>query len=120
MKVPHLVFIQQVAIHSILFQATINIKNCSICYLAWLTDSRWAILEDKIHTRSGRWPTNHKNHHGEGLKWEIGIVCEGEQTHHPKIGLLGVLGFFKKQQTWKKLKYSSVKDIYMDKGNLNL
>lgn len=57
-KIPHLVFIQQVAVHSVLYQATIYIENYSICYLAWLIDSRWAILEDKIKTRCSGWSLN--------------------------------------------------------------
>lgn len=59
-KVPHLVFIQHVARHWAQCKASIHIENYSICYLAWLIDSRWAILEDKTKARYGRWPLNSK------------------------------------------------------------
>lgn len=57
-EVPYLAFIQQVAIHWVLCQATIQIENYSICYRTWLIDSRWAILEDKSKTRYSGWPLN--------------------------------------------------------------
>lgn len=126
-EVPHLVFIQQIVIHPFPWRATIHIKNCSICYLTWLKDSRRAKLEEKIQTTCGRWPTEHEDSRGEGLKQEICTVWEREQNAPPEICLLGVWTilswlFWRKQHTQEKrsTSYPLVRNIYIYKGNLRL
>lgn len=37
--------------HSAYIIAIIHIENYSICYVSWLMDSRWAILEDKNQSK---------------------------------------------------------------------